>query len=200
MIKTFIFDLGNVIVAFDHNKIVEKMQCICEHTSDEIFSKAIASEIVRDYNLGKITSEEFIDLVNGELKLEMNFEDFNRTWNCTFASEPIIPERIIEKLSENYRLIILSDTNEMHFDFIKENYPILDYFDDFVLSHKVGALKPSTEIFQIVTEKAGCLPEECVFIDDLKINVEGARSFGIDSILFESAERLEAELKSRDLI
>lgn len=168
MIKTFIFDLGNVIVSFNHNKIVEKLQCVCRQSSDEIFAQAISSKFVQNYNLGKISSAEFFDSVNRALELEMDFADFPQIWNCTFAMEPIVPERIIKNLSESYRLLVLSDTNELHFDFIKENFPILDYFDDFVLSHKVGAVKPSEEIFRRVIERAECLPEECIFIDDVE--------------------------------
>ena len=198
MIKTFIFDLGNVIVSFNHNKIVEKLQCDCRQSSDEIFAQAISSKFVQNYNLGKISSAEFFDSVNRALELEMDFADFSQIWNCTFALEPIIPERIIKKLSESYRLLVLSDTNELHFDFIKENFPILDYFDDFVLSHKVGAEKPSKEIFRRVIERAECLPEECIFIDDVEKNVEGARRFGLNAIQFISVEQLEAELKTKN--
>ena len=156
MIKTFIFDLGNVLVSFNHNKIVERLQYVCRQSSDEIFAQAISSKLVQDYNLGKISSAEFFDSVNRGLELEMNFADFSRIWNCTFAPEPIIPERIIKKLSDSCRLLVLSDTNEIHFDFIKEIFPILDNFDDFVLSHKVGAVKPSEEIFRRVIERAEC--------------------------------------------
>ena len=200
MIKTFIFDLGNVIVSFNHDKIVEKLQCVCRQSSDEIFAQAISSKFVQDYNLGKISSAEFFDSVNRGLELEMDFADFPQIWNCTFALEPIIPERIIKKLSESYRLLVLSDTNELHFDFIKENFPILDYFDDFVLSHKVGVVKPSEEIFRRVIERAECLPEECIFIDDVEKNVEGAKRFGLNAVQFVSVEQLETELKSRNLV
>lgn len=199
MIKTFIFDLGNVIVSFNHNKIVEKLQSGCALTSNDIFAKAISSKLVNDYNLGKISSAEFFDLLSNELQLKMEFADFSQVWNCTFELEPIIPLQIIKKLSENYRLIILSDTNELHFDFIEENFPILEYFDDFVLSHKVGAVKPSEEIFRLVIEKADCLPEECIFIDDLKQNVESAKKYGLNAIQFISADELEAELRKRNL-
>jgi putative hydrolase of the HAD superfamily len=200
MIKTFIFDLGNVIVSFNHRKIVEKLQDICEKASDEIFAKAISSTLVQDYNLGKITSKEFSSAINTALELKMDFADFSQAWNYAFAPEPIISEQFIRKLSANYRLLVLSDTNELHFDFIRKNFPILDHFNDFVLSHKVGAVKPSAEIFRAVMEKAECLPEECIFIDDIEKNVEGARINGINALQFISVEQLEADLRARNLI
>lgn len=200
MTKTFIFDLGNVIVPFNHRKIVEKLQCVCEKASEEIFAETISSSFVQDYNLGKITSAEFFDSVNRGLKLKMNFADFSQAWNCTFDVEPIISEQFVKKLSESYRLLVLSDTNELHFDFIRENFSILDYFDEFVLSHRVGAVKPSAEIFQAVIEKVECLPNECIFIDDIEKNVEGARRYGMNALQFVSVEQLEAELRARNLV
>ena len=200
MIKAFIFDLGNVIVSFDHSKIVQKLKSVCEFTHDEIFSKAITSELVREYNLGKITSAEFFDAVNHQLDLRMNFTDFSQAWNSTFISEPIISEQTIKSLSEKYKLLVLSDTNEMHFEYIVENFPILNYIDDFILSHKVSCVKPSAEIFLAAVKIADCLPEECFFVDDLEANVEGAKKFGLNAMQFISAAQFEEELKTRNLI
>lgn len=200
MIKTFIFDLGNVIVSFDHNKIAARLRNACEHESDVIFGKAITSPLVQQYNLGKITSAEFFEAVSRELGLQMDFHDFSEAWNCTFAPEPLVSEQFIETLAKKYKLLLLSDTNELHFDYIRERFPALDHFDDFVLSHKAGAAKPSAEIFQAVVKIADCAPEECFFVDDIEINVEGARKVGINALQFVSAKQLEQELKTLGLI
>ena len=200
MIKTFIFDLGNVIVSFDHNKTADRLASVCQHESEVIFGKAIASPLVKQYNLGKITSEEFFEAVSRELGLRMDFADFSQAWNCTFAAEPLVSEQLIKTLADKYKLLLLSDTNELHFDYIRSNFPALDYFDDFILSHKVGTAKPSAEIFQAVVKIADCAPEECLFIDDLEINVEGARKFGINALQFVSETQLEKELKTSGLI
>lgn len=194
MIKTIIFDLGNVIVSFDHRKTSKRLAGAFNHADDLVYEKAVASELVREYNLGKVSTGAFIAAINREFGGQIGYEDFFAAWNCTFLPEPIISEQLIEKLSEKYRLLILSDTNEMHFDFIRENYPIMNHFDDFVVSHKVNVAKPSAEIFQKAAELAGCLPAECLFIDDLAANVEGARLFGMHAVQFVSPARLEEDL------
>ncbi len=200
MIKTIIFDLGNVIVSFDHRKTSKRLADVFKHTDDVIYEKAVTSEIVREYNLGRLSTDEFIAAINREFDGQIVYEDFYAAWNCTFLPEPIVSERLIETLSKKYKLLILSDTNEMHFDFIRENYPIMNYFDDFVVSHKVNVVKPAAEIFQKAVELADCLPEECLFIDDLAANVEGAQRFGIQAVQFVSPQQLEADLKARDLL
>ena len=77
-------------------------------------------------------------------------------------------------------------------------YPLLRHFHAMVLSHEVGAMKPSPAIYEKAVEVAGCRPEECFFVtDDIPEYVEGARQFGIDAVRFESAEQIEAELRKR---
>ena len=200
MIKTLIFDLGNVIVSFDHRKTSKRLADAFNHADDVIYEKAVTSELVREYNLGRLSTDEFIAEVNRELNGQIGYEDFFAAWNCTFLPEPIISEQFIESLSKKYKLLILSDTNEMHFDFIRENYPVMNHFDDFVVSHRVNVSKPSAEIFQKAAELADCLPEECLFIDDLAANVEGARKFGMQAIRFVSPEQLVEDLRARNLL
>jgi glucose-1-phosphatase len=196
MIKTLIFDLGKVIVNFDHSRIVQRIEQSCDFKSDEIFKIIFASNTTHDYELGKISSLEFFDEVKKLINLRMSFTEFADAWTCTFDLEPIISEKIIENLSQKYRLLVLSDTNELHFEFIKVNFPILRHFDDFVLSYQVGVVKPAPEIFYAAIEKANCLPEECFFTDDREVNVIGAEKVGIKAIQFISAEQFVEDLQN----
>lgn len=200
MIKTLIFDLGNVIVRFDHSRIVQRIEQFCELKSDEVYSKIFASTFVHDYDHGRISSLEFYDKAKELLDLQMSFNDFSVAWNCTFDLEPILPEELIKSLSEKYRLLILSDTNELHFEFIRENFRALNYFDDYVLSYQIGAIKPAPEIFRATIERANCLPEECFFTDDREPNVLGAEKVGINAIQFISAERFMKDLEKLNLL
>ncbi len=200
MIKTFIFDLGKVIVNYDHSRITQRIEQFCDYKSEEIHKKIFASTVIHDYDLGKISSLQFFESVKDSLNLRMNFAEFAAVWNSTFDLEPIISEELIEKLAAKYRLIVLSDTNELHFEFIKQNFPILQYFDDFVLSYQVGAVKPAAEIFQIAIEKSDCLPEECFFTDDREGNVQGAKSFGINVVQFISSAQFEDFLQKQGLL
>ncbi len=200
MIKTLIFDLGKVIVDFDHSKIVEIAAKHCEFDVADIREQLFSSELTKEYELGKISTEQFHKRVRDLLNLQMSLDEFRHAWNATFSLTPILPEKLFDKLSNKYRLLILSDTNEMHFEFIRENFAALNYFENLVLSYRVGALKPSSEIFNAVIEVAGCLPSECFFTDDRLPNVEGAKSCGIEAVLFETVEQFENDLQSMKLM
>jgi glucose-1-phosphatase len=191
MIKTLIFDLGKVIINFDHSRIVRRIEQHCQFNEVEIYQKILTTSATRSYEIGTISSNEFFEQIKQSLDLRMNFAQFSEVWNSTFDLETILSETFIKRLSEKYRLLILSDTNDLHFEFIKQNFPILQYFDDCLLSYRVGAVKPTPEIFLAALEKANCRPEECFFTDDRESNVHGAQKVGIKTVQFISAEQLE---------
>ncbi len=94
-------------------------------------------------------------------------------------------------------MLVLSNTNAIHFPMVAKLYPILQHFDHYVLSYEVGAMKPSPQIYQEALRHAQCKPEECFFTDDIPAYVEAARREGIDAVQFQSAEQIERELRSR---
>jgi HAD superfamily hydrolase (TIGR01509 family) len=96
--------------------------------------------------------------------------------------------------------MILSNTNPIHFDMIRANYPLLRHFEHCVLSYEVGALKPSARIFEEAVAHAGCEAGECFFTDDIAVNVEAARKHGMDAVQFQSAALLEEDLRVRGLL
>lgn len=200
MIKTIILDLGNVVIPFDHSRIAEKLRRVIARSHNKAIARANFSDLAGSYNRGRVTTSEFLDAFNSSFDSEISIEYFSDAWNSTFGLEPILPDALVRRLSENYQLMALSDTNELHFKFLTKNFPILDHFDDFILSFEVGVTKPAKEIFDFAKQRANCSFDECIFIDDLEINVEGARSLGMPAIRFLTSKRLEKDLKARNLI
>lgn len=194
MIKAFIFDLGRVIVPFDHEIGLQILERHCAFLRDDIRAKIFASNELQLYQMGKISSDEFFAAMKTALNVKISFEEFAEIWNSSFTFTPLIDEAVIERLAEKYRLLILSDTNALHFEFIRRKFPILRHFHDFVLSHEVGFLKPSEEIFRIAVKRAGCAPEECIFTDDVPANVGAARNIGIHAVQFVSSAQFQTDI------
>lgn len=193
MIKTFIFDLGKVIVPYDHDRGLRILEERCGITVNDLRPKIYASEELNLYQKGVISSREFYEHLKNILGFRFDYEEFTRIWNHTFTLTPLIEESFIESLAEKFRLLVLSDTNELHFNFIREKFPVLGCFDDYVLSYKVGFLKPSEEIFRIAVERANCSADECIFTDDIAANVEAARKIGINAVQFISSEQFKED-------
>jgi len=199
LIKSVIFDLGKVIVPFDLRRGYAALAPHCSCPLDEIPRRIASSDLVYRFEGGQVPAEEFVKELCGLLGLEVSYGQFREIWSSIFLPETLIPEGLLEGLRRRYRLLLLSNTNAIHFEMIREKYPLLRHFDDYVLSYRVGALKPAPEIYQEAIRRALCRPEECFYTDDIPLYVEAARQQGMDAVLFESLRQLESELRVRGI-
>jgi putative hydrolase of the HAD superfamily len=130
----------------------------------------------------------------------VDFEDFCDIWGAIFIPGTLISEEFLVALKQRYRLLLLSNTNAIHFKMVEQSYPILRHFHHQVLSFRVGAMKPSPAIYEEALRHADAAPEECFFTDDIPAYVEGARAAGIDAVQFESQSQIERELRARGVV
>jgi glucose-1-phosphatase len=200
VIKTIFFDLGNVIIPFDFKRAYSRLQPLCNYPVTEVTQRMRGTDLVPRFESGLIGPEQFVKEFSAVLELRINYDEFCDLWTSVFLPEPLIEESLLANLRRRYRLMILSNTNPIHFHMIQANYPLLGHFDHCVLSYEVGAMKPSEEIFRVAVARAGCAAAECFFTDDLAINVEAARQYGMDAVQFHSATQLDEELRARGLL
>jgi FMN phosphatase YigB (HAD superfamily) len=196
-IQTVIFDLGRVIVPFDFNRGYLRLEPLCGIPAAEIPKRIAPTGLVTRFESGGIEPRDFVRELSKHMNLDISYESFCEIWNCIFEPNTLIPEAMLQDIARKYRLVLLSNTNAIHFEMVRKNYPLLRHFHSLVLSHEVGALKPSPLIFRRAIEAAGCRPEECFFTDDIPAYVEAARAHGLDAVRFESAAQIEAELRKR---
>jgi putative hydrolase of the HAD superfamily len=197
VIKTILFDLGNVIIPFDVKRAYTRMAELCGYKPEEVSARIRGTGLVAPFEKGEIEAGPFVRELSAALKLEISYPEFCDWWNGVFLPETLVPESLLEDLRSRHRLLALSNTNPIHFAMVKEAYPLLRHFDDYVLSYEVGAAKPEAKIYQEAIARAQCDPEECFFTDDMAVNVEAARAHGMDAVQFLSAEQLERELRAR---
>jgi len=198
--KAILFDLGRVLIPFEFNRAYREMETLTGLDAAEIRNRLAATNLFRQFETGLMEPEAFSKDVMRVLGFECELPEFDRIWNSIFLPETLIPEQAIEDLASRYRLIIVSNTNQLHFEMLKSTYPIFRYFFGYTLSYQVRAMKPDPAFYAAALRMAECLPHECVFIDDLLENVDGAKLAGFDGILFESFPQLSVELKLRGLI
>jgi len=197
MIKAVIFDLGRVLIPFDFQRGYARLETLCGIPASEIPVRLAGSQLVADFESGKIEPRDFVGRFCGQLNVDVPYEVFCDIWSSIFLPDPLIPEAMLQGIARNHRLVLLSNTNAIHFEMLVKTYPLLRHFHSYVLSYQVGAMKPLPLIYQKAIEAAGCQPGECFFTDDIEANVEAAREQGIDAVQFQSAAQIEAELKKR---
>lgn len=199
MIKAIIFDLGGVIVPFDFKRGYALMQSKCSMPAEEIPKRIGATDLVRRYESGEVESREFVRELCGILGSDISYEEFRDIWYSIFLPETLVSDEFIERLAARYPLVLLSNTNPIHFEMLDAGYPILRHFKRRVLSYRIGAMKPSPIIYEAAVAKAGCKPGECFFTDDVQAYVDGAREAGIDAVQFRGRDQLERDLRARGI-
>jgi putative hydrolase of the HAD superfamily len=198
MHKAVIFDLGGVLVHFDFDRAYRALAEVCPYPAADISVRIAATGLVERFETGLVEPGDFFAQLSRTLELRADYDGFRQIWNHIFTG-PLLPESLLQGLASRYRLLLLSNTNAIHFEMIRQAYPMLRHFHGMVLSYQAHALKPGPEIFRVTVERAGCRPGECFYTDDTAAHVDAARALGIDAVRFVDRERLERELTARGL-
>jgi glucose-1-phosphatase len=199
MIKTIIFDIGNVIVFTNHRKLYKDLAKNSSKSPFYIKRHYEKSPLAKDYERGDITPRQFYSRLKEGLDLNLSQREFNNVW-CNLFSLNDEVVGLIKKLKNKYKLIIMSNTDPVHHQFIKKNYDVLKYFKGFVLSYQARKRKPYPLIYLDTLELAKSLPFECIFIDDKKANVRVGGLVGRKSIQYTNFKRLERELSKLGIL
>ena len=181
MIKTIIFDFGDVFINLDKEGALKLALEKFEITElDEELQSINAL-----YEQGLISTDEFLDFYADNFP-KLNKDELKSIWNHIIKDFPEHRLQFIKQLAKdnNYQLILLSNTNELHIDYIKKNVSFYEdfknCFDQFYLSHEINLRKPNADIFNFVLIENNLNAEECLFIDDTLENTQTAQQLGIN--------------------
>ncbi|MGF1582822.1 MAG: HAD family hydrolase [Gemmataceae bacterium] len=190
-IKTIIFDFGNVVAFFDFQIAFRKIKEHTELSVEQITAMMSSSGLATKYETGQMTSEEFLGAVHELLALRCEPEVTKSAWMDIFRPNEAVCS-LIPRLKSGYRIQLGSNTNDLHAkQFLKQFADTFVHVDAFTLSHEVGAMKPDARFYEHAVELSGSKPEECVFIDDLKANIEGAMACGLQGVHYTDHTILE---------
>jgi putative hydrolase of the HAD superfamily len=195
MIKVIILDLGKVIIDFDYQRSFQYLLKSFPIQLPQIRAVMADHALLAAVETGRLSSAAFHERVSEKLSIHCSLEEFKKIWGAMFIPEPLVSESFIAALGASYPLMLLSNTSELHFDFVMENYPILNHFNERVLSYQVGALKPDRQIYEAALKKARVPAEAVFFADDRPENIETAKELGIQAVQFESEEQLIFAMK-----
>lgn len=180
MIKAIVFDIGNVLLPFDFSVALRKLQ-----QKSDVESLVQAMEPVKyAYESGKIGRAEFLEQIRGVLHYTGSEADFISAWEDIFTENKEMTG-LVGALQGRYPLYLLSNTSDLHMDYVFRMYPHFEKFTDAVYSYKVKCFKPERRIYEIALEQFGVNAEECVFIDDLQPNIETALAMGFHAIQYD---------------
>ena len=198
-ICTAVFDMGNVLVRFSHERMCGQIGQLCGRTAGEIAVLLFESGLQWDFERGHCTEPQMQARLEAAVGTSLPADDLRHAAANIF--EPIDGMRQIlhSVKAAGIRLVLLSNTSITHYEFIRGQWDILQPFDAQVLSYEVGAIKPEPAIFEAVLRAIDCDPADAFYTDDIPAYVEAGRSYGLQAEVFTSPAQLRAQLNARGL-
>ncbi len=194
-INTIVLDIGNVLAHFRWREYLGECG-YDKNTIDRVANATVLSGFWDEWDRGCREEEELIaQSVARDPGVEKEILKFFASFDKIVKEFDYAPE-FVKQLKENgYQVYLLSNYSKNHFQVCKPYFRFLDYVDGGVISFEVKHIKPEPEIYQALIEKYGINPREAVFLDDLAVNLEGAKPFGFHTVQVKEQEQTIQELR-----
>lgn len=190
MKKTIVFDLGGVIIELNVPRCVENFKRLMgEKNVREVLGiddegegvvavSAATKQLMHDYEYGNITTDEFLQSVQQYCYPGTTIEQIRQAW---LSMLDVLPQERLDYIAslreKGYQTVLLSNSNQMHWDPIWEQYHLVEYFDHVFASHYLHMAKPNREIYDYVVRQAELEDSEVIYVDDLEKNRGAGEQF-----------------------
>jgi len=196
VIRAVVFDLGRVLLWFDNGLFLRALAARSGRTAEEVREIAHANlDLIRGFDRGEVAADDFRSGVCAALGVELEDGAFWSAYEDIFSVHGPGLDAARRLRGTGLKLVLLSNTDPVRYEFVRRRFPETQFFDAYVLSYEVGLLKPEPGIYLEAARRAGCPPEECVFIDDLAENVAGAEAVGMTGIVYAPTTDLATALR-----
>lgn len=198
-IAAIAFDLGNVLVKVDHLRFCRRLGALAGLPPDEVYAAVFQTGLEPGYDTGRLSSREFHRRLQARFRLDLPYPRFREWWTEIF--DPLDDmEEVAARLAARYPLYLLSNTNELHFEYVQAHFgSLLRHFRGFILSYLVGSRKPEAGIFQALIREIGLPPAQILFTDDNPNFVSVAQSHGLVAWPFASPPEFQKRLTAEGL-
>lgn len=207
-IKNIILDYGNVVFSIDFTRAQQAFTALGVPDVEHFYGHLAQDEVFDAFDRGDITAGEFRDRIREvSNRLDLTDRQIDDAWNALMIRVREGHHELLKGLHGRYRLFLLSNNNEIHYqwivDHLREVYGLdgyADFFEKDYYSHLMGMRKPEPAIFQYVLDTHGLVPEETLFVDDSPQHIKAALQLGINAELLTAPDTLPELLARRGLI
>lgn len=189
--KVLLFDLGGVLVELGDNPLPKHWLAV-----DQVFTLAewFKSECAHQFEKGEISASDFAQQLQDQLSLSASLEEICREFKQwprgMYAGAP----ELLSSLRQQHTLAVLTNTNELHWPRIVDEFMLLDHVSSVFASHILKLAKPDPLIYQAVLEMLKVEPSEVIFFDDNQANIKAAQELGIESYLVDGIKELQQKV------
>ncbi len=203
-IHAVIFDIGRVIVGLDPRRILAVLGPAAtagmKTTPEKVWATIQSDPLWNDWQMGRVASREWAEHLCDLFSVKITFEQFRDAWNSVILPHPLLPDSLFARLSRKCRLVLLSNTDPLHVEYLQPRFSFYRYFPARVFSCRAGATKPSPKIFQAAIHAAGVHPRNALYVDDVLQYVQAGRRLGLQGHQFRNRAKLESALRSYNLL
>lgn len=199
--KVLFFDLGNVLLFFDHELACRQMAEVARIDATVVRRAVFESGLQQAYECGRVSTREFFEEFCRATQTQPDYAALCHAAAAIFELNAGIKPLVAQLKAAGYRLALLSNTCEVHWEYVSRGRygSLFDAFSPRVLSYHLGVAKPQPEIYKAALELARVSPAEAFFTDDRPENVTAACAVGIDAVQFTSTSALYRELLARGI-
>jgi len=198
MIKNIIFDLGAVVLNIDFQLSAIAFKKLGIDDFESLYSRAIQDMLFVNMEKGVISPNEFRNTLRKLSNLPLKDEEIDNAWNALILDFPKERLQLINRIRNNYRIFLLSNTNKIHYDIYQEDLRkthningLESIFEKIWMSHQIKMRKPNEDIYIYALKDANIKAYETVFIDDSIQNIEIASKLGIKTIFIDISKNME---------
>jgi HAD superfamily hydrolase (TIGR01509 family) len=195
-----VFDLGKVLLDFDYRGAVSRFASRSAASPEEIRSFLLTSRAIVDYELGRLTREEFFRQAQQAAGFRGTLEEFGNYFADIFTPIPPMIELQASLRRRGVPTYIFSNTNDLAVEHIRRSFPFFKNFDGYIFSYEVGAMKPDAKIYEALEKLAGRRGAEIFYLDDRPENVVAGAVRGWRTILHETPEKTRTSMERLELL
>ncbi len=188
-VDVLLFDFGNVIINIDFDLLFNEFKQLFGQRYDAVVDQLHSEQFFQKVESGIYNAQQMSNWINA-LGFDISADQMKNAWNALLLDIPEERLQLLDELSKQYPMYLLSNTNLVHIEKIfgdlekKYGYnPIEEVFDDLFLSYQIGHVKPSRNIYDYVLDTIQVDGQQCLFFDDLQENLDGAAKCGIQTQL-----------------
>lgn len=195
-ISTLIFDFGGVLIDLDMNQSILNFKKLGVENVESYLSNFGQSGFFMQLEKGKISADEFRFEIRKMTTNTITDKEIDDAWNAFLVRIPSKKLDIVYELRKKYRVIMLSNTNAIHFPYAEQtffsykNRSIDEYFDKCYRSYDMKMAKPDAEIFEAILSQEQVAANRCLLLDDGPKNIEQAQKLGIQTYFVDPKEDL----------
>ena len=199
MLHNILFDIGTVLLHINYEPALALANRFCDPAKRNALRRFFTFEdrdpMIREYELGAITTEEFFKHFASVTGFSGTMDQFVGTYQDMLSeNKPMLD--FARKLSQKYNIYLVTNAGTLHTPNIYERFPSLHFFKDEASSCYLGAVKPDAAYYEKALAKFGITPDTCLLVDDRPENVAGAKAFGIRSILYTTPDETIAAIQA----